>query len=303
MRPSLAALAAVLLALPVACAPASDDDPEVVRPRFGWTAGMTARVVTVSEETDQRRAAGDTLRERSAATLQVLDHPEGLRIAWTDSTTADAAELPTGPAALHAVVVSERGTFLRLEGSFDASIALRRMVRDSTQDEPPELVRLLEAALSEEAFRAAALEEWSLLVGRWAGREIEIGAIHQERSTLPFSPGGPVRTIVEWAAERRVTCDAGESGARCVRFRVRTAFDADDLVRSFRTQRAAAEGPEIWLDGITIIAVVVETQYLVAEEATLRPHRIDAEMRRTFRFGDEETHSLVRRRTRFTYPP
>jgi hypothetical protein len=293
-------LLALVAAAQTACAPEVRPDPDVVHPRFGWTAGMTARVVTESEEFDRRPVAGDTLRERSVATLLVLDHPEGLEIVWDDSARADAAELPSGAEALGGIVVSKRGTFIDLQGDFEASQAMRRLMQETVGN--PELLAVMEAAFTDEAFRSAAIEEWSLLVGRWAGREIAFGEIHQERSTVPFSPGGPVRTIVEWAAEGRVPCDDGESDARCVRFRVRTAYDVDDLGRSFRVQRAAAGGPEPWLDQVTMILVVVETRYVVAEEATLRPRHIDAEMSRSFQFGDRETSSVERRRTRFIYP-
>ncbi|HEX2210681.1 MAG TPA: hypothetical protein VHG93_23570 [Longimicrobium sp.] len=283
-------------------------DPNVVSPRFAWTPGTRAWVTTEREEFQRRPLSPDTTRERSRSSLRVQRHRDGLRIVHHDSAAGEHADMPQlpprGATVLGGLVVSRRGTFVRLEGAAEASAELRRVVRDSLRRVPDEAVRLMEELVSEEALLDGARQYWALLVGRWAGREIAIGEIHEERGLIasPVGMGAKVRTTTEWAAEGRVPCTAGEREARCVRFRVRSATDPADLARNYRQMRSAlGSTPEV--DATDYIVVHAGTTYLITEEATLRPHRIEDEAFLSIRVGDAEVTVVERQTTRFTYAP
>ena len=282
--------------------------PNVVRPRFAWTPGTVAWVETERVEFQRRPVSPDTTRERSQSSFRVQRHRDGLRMVYHDSAAGERAGMPQvpprGAPVLGGLVVGPRGTFVRLEGVAEASDSLRRVVRDSLRRVPEEAVRLMEELVSEEALLDGARQYWALLVGRWAGREIAIGEVHEERGLMasPVGMGAKVRTTTEWAAEGRVPCTEGEREARCVRFRVRSATDPADLARNYRQMRSAlGSTPEI--DATDYIVVHAGTTYLITEEATLRPHRIEEEAFLSIQVANDEVTVLERQTTRFTYAP
>jgi hypothetical protein len=123
----------------------------------------------------------------------------------------------------------------------------------------------------------------------------------QAEATVQFLPATRARQEVRFSARRRVPCAAGEREARCVELLLRAIPEADAVARA-EAEAVAAMGPAAGVDAGEVREVAAEAEALVvAEPATLVPHRLVWTKRLRVVWGTKEGLASAEREDRSEY--
>jgi hypothetical protein len=277
----LAALALAATARAEAPAPAEPaHGPEVVSLRFAWPAPLDA-AVTYRHTRIRSGAPRSTFVARYRSRAEPEPGGDGLRI-LTSGTTWEG-DLPFPPAVARNAIraservvmrVSEDGEFAGLDGAGAMRPVLERLF-ENAKVPPAQSERAV--ALAEAAMRSEAEETWNLAVGFWTGADLELGEAYVTRSEgeLPFAPGVPASSAVEFTVRRKVPCAAGERAARCVEVTLRSTPDRAAIERAAKALLGRLAGADRELPERAREGLAVESELLlVTEPATLRPYRL-----------------------------
>lgn len=324
MTVRLALLAVTLTGFSAAHAaaePAPDESEATIPLRFAWPAGLDVRV----ESTQERARQSDGKSADSVATvryrMRTQPHDEGLRVSYADyevvasSPRPEAAPLAEMEATLQrlgavlpSLVVSPDGELLRVDGLEPLQQQLQQLVDGLLEKAPalPEGLRtLLRSATTEEALTARAAEDWNMHVGTWHGADFEPGSLYELETSEPLALLGnaamPMR--FEFSLEEFVPCHAGAAAPQCVVLVMDSAADPDTVRQLISGVLQGIPG-EARIDSLEVAHHV----RLVAEPATLLPHRLEFEKRveATVRGPDgslQPARQRERRTVDYTYAP
>ena len=316
-----ASLAFALLCLGAGAAVAAGQDTpataDTINLRFGWHAGMEARVETTRLHV---RTAEDTDSVVGSAQymMHVGPHPSGFLVSYDNFVFPVTAD--TGQAALAAslaeqaaamvpkVVVDSAGAFVGIE---DVETVRARLDTLMTQvlepDEAAAARETIATMVTEDALAGLAAQEWNALVGRWASADLVVGERYgfEEQAALPLIPGAVVTMLSEFSVERRVPCVEGDAAEDCVEIRLVSRPDpaaVTELLARFTEQLMATPGLGLAFESFEMQNELV----LITEPAALRPHRMQLSkgMKGVFSADGErsEVSQSELRTYRYTYP-
>jgi hypothetical protein len=247
MNPTRLAVALALAATaPLA---AQEGSGETIPLRFGWEPGMQAEIDY--EQVRVRRMGSESDSARLAATyrMDVSAHAGGLAIDYSGMRwTALAPPIPrTGRfyeaqarvrGARPRSVVSRAGAFLRAEGEEQVAARTRPALEpllagvDASMRESARA--LLAAALQPGVLRHAARDEWNVMVGLWAGKELEVGEPYtmENESRSPVFENVTIPIHVTLRIVGRTRCTPQDAEARCVEMELVSAPDQEMMARA-----------------------------------------------------------------------
>ena len=219
--------------------------------RFAWPVGMAARVDQEWTRMQVGPQRSDSISVRSNYRLTVSAHPKG-RLIQADSfrmTSAPAAttsrragdvdpqQLLTRLGSVQpSYVVSTEGEFVGIEGVERTKRVLDSLLAPMLREmanAPPQLKALLQNVTSEQAFTAAAAQEWNALAGTWVGAVWEVGEVYEASTDepSPMIPGLKVPMRHEFSAAERVQCTDVETARRCIRLEMTSEPDSAELLK------------------------------------------------------------------------
>ena len=258
---------------------------DTVSLRFGWTAGLEARIETTRFQ-EQVSGSADTMSGSARYRMRVEPHGRGLLISYDDfefPASADTTEAAQRSALAEQaatmvpkVVVDSAGAFVGIE---DVEAVRQRldslMVRMLEPDEAAAAREMLTKLVTEEALAGLAAQEWSAIVGRWAGADLELGREYEfeEEAALPLMPGTSVPMLATFAVERRTSCRDGGSDEDCVEIRLAARADpaaVQQILAQFAERLLATPGLGIAFESFEMTNELM----LITEPSTLRPQRL-----------------------------
>ena len=272
--------------------------------RFAWPDPLEARV-------DFRRTRREPGRPESVFSARFVTRAAraGERIRISTRGTSWSGDLPFPPGfadqAMRASeqvieVLDARGRFVGLEG-VEAMHPVLSKILDLAEVPPDRAERAIELALA--AMRSDTEELWNVQAGFWIGADLEVGETYamQAEAAVPFLPATRARQEVRFSARRRVPCAAGETEPRCVELLLRATPEAAAVAR-VEGEAVAALGPGARVDAAEIREVEAEAEALVvAEPATLAPHRLVWTKRLRVVWGTKDGLESVEREDRSEY--
>ncbi|HEX6910460.1 MAG TPA: hypothetical protein VF142_08695 [Longimicrobium sp.] len=315
IRIALAALA--LVAAPLA---AQDEAADTVQLRFGWQPGMRAEVEMAQVRIRDTEARRDSVRMASSYRMQVAGHPEGLAVTyahvrWTDVPDDAGPEIrrlfdamaASGSGGRARNIVTRGGEFVRVEGAEETArevtAALEPLFAEVDEAGLANLRQMLSGMISPEALSAAAADEWNALVGAWVDADLEVGAVYALESSFqaPVFPGVEIPVSLQFQVEGWTPCTEtdGDGEEPCVALVMISQPDAEVVAGAVRGILEQA-GLPVEEAGDLFAPLAVETFVsLVAEPATLRPHRL--EIQRVVTGSDEEDAPMQTDTRVYTY--
>jgi hypothetical protein len=277
-------------------------EPPGVPLRFGWPAGLHARVgVEVRDGSVTGPLAG-------AASYELSTTPtgEGLRVEFHDVRVLQPFALGELPAPVveqlallrPALRIDREGHLL---GLLDAPARIAQALQALAAD--PEHVELLRKRATPEALEAEAAQAWHDLVEFWAGERLEVGRSYWLRNVapLPVLGGVEVELVTTYKLQPGVPCDEYDPAHACVLLTIHIEPDAASLSATVRrlNQAAynAAGGKNLQLVP-HIEAVEASTHLeLITEPGTLLPRRL-TRVRRSLRQVNDAGELREERRLR-----
>lgn len=291
-----------LLLLALLPAPCAAQVPDSVELRFAWPIGTTVDVH--ASRWRARTGQADTLDVAARYRIEVQAHAQGRLIRY--SNLALDANAEPGAASVEAAleriagllpsyIVGADGEFIRLHDLSAYRRGVERLVRDIAGE--PEMasriLTLLQPMLSEQALTATVAREWDMLVGLWAGADLEVGAVYEyeDRSYVPLAPDVPIPMIAEFSVAERLACPAA-TRRRCVRIEHISTVDEDSVARAVRAvleRFTAGSGVALKIDDFEIENLLE----LVTEPTTLLPHtaRLSNSVRLRFTGGGRSSRA------------
>ncbi len=271
-------------------ATAQDDspaaEPEVVELHFSWPAGLSAHATTSksrSRTTDQTSTqssnssfsftvepVGENLRVNFAdPTFELSGDTESISVEAQAELTAQIADL------IPDYLVTSAGEYVGIEDLPRFQQALQKFLQEILSAEDGVSDQLTGTLTSEAFLNFKTAEQWNIIVGTWAGGELEFGAEYSFSSREPVSimPGQTVLMNYTFAVLRRLDCSRGGTQRDCVELEMRSEADAADtekMIQLLIDQLAKGESPE--LPAFEDFSVE-NTILLVTEPAGLIPHR------------------------------
>jgi hypothetical protein len=245
----LAPVAALAQGAPKKAEPA----PDVAKLTFAWPASVRARVEGERYRERNRDGKRDTSVARLSYRMTAEREGEEYVIRFDDF------ELPAAPGGLSSQAsfvhqigslvpsyrVSSAGEFKRLEQSEAMRVVLDSMIASlMPKDQPPspQLKQFVTTMTSDEVLAASAAQEWNLLVGTWAGAELEVGQAYvtSGEEPVPLFQNANVRFDYEFAVLRRLSCDsvAAPTARDCVELQMVSKPDSAamrQLIERFTT--------------------------------------------------------------------
>lgn len=317
MKPYFAAAAA---ALALASAPLAAQT-KAVPLRFGWEPGMRAQVETEQVRVRDIEGVRDSVRMASTYRLEVKDHPQGLAVTYADMRWTELPDMApdlgrifeamgrTSTGGRGRMIISDGGEFLRVDGTEALAQELRAALEPMLAEvDDAGLSRLRETAssmLSPGTLTATAADEWNALVGAWVDADLEMGEVYALESSFrsPVFGNVEIPLALTFRLEGRTACaEAGaEAGGamRCVRLVMESTPEpgaVSDALRGFM-ERAGLSADEA---EALFAQMAMETRVtLVAEPATLRPHRM--QVHRVITTGEEDDAPMQVETRTFTY--
>jgi hypothetical protein len=301
IRIALAALA--LVAAPLA---AQEEATDTVQLRFGWQPGMRAEVEMEQLRIRTTDGRVDSTRIASTYRLEVDEHPEGLALTYSDMryTGLPKSADPQLRRLLEALagsssggrgrsIVSREGDFVRVEGAEELArevmAALEPLFAEMDGAGLENVRQMLAGMVSPEALDASAADEWNALVGAWIDADLEVGGVYGLESSFqsPAFPGVEIPVTLEFQVEGWTPCvdGAAEGAEPCVALVMISLPDPRAVGEAVGGFLAQAGVPREEMEGLFAQLAVETFITLVAEPATLRPHRL--EIQRVVSAGDE----------------
>lgn len=239
----------------------------IVALRFEWPRDLKADVEFEQARTQTGQApSGGRVRGK----LAVRGRGSGIAAryhGWT-GTGADGAALLRASEKL-VIVAGEDGRTVEVEGVAAAAEALGRIPPFSDPSPQMQEVRALAPTILEKGVR----ESWAMLVGFWAGNDLELGQDYESDSVVPVPavPGATLRLKVDVRAVRRAACP-GRPDRWCVELWMRSRPDPEDAIRLVNAlvERVGAAQAGAVGDLTTVTEVT-----LLTEPSTLTPHRLE----------------------------
>ena len=311
-----AAVALAFVAAPLAAQPGG-----IVRLNFDWKPGMRAEVEYEQVRLRTARGEVDSLRVASTYRMDVSAHPGGFAIGysgtrWTELRATDAvlgryyeALARTASGGRGRVLITSGGLFLRMEdaqsiaGEVDQALAPLLELGDG-----PEVrnIRQVAATLaSPQVLNTLAEEEWSALVGAWAGGALRIGEPQTVTSSFqtPVFPGVTIPVRLQFRAAGRVRCTPDDAQERCVKLELSSTPDREVMARAMHDflERAGAPFEEAQAIFAQLNAQAFIT--LHTEPQTLRPHFLEYRRVLNANPGENAVSQMDTRTFRFRYVP
>jgi hypothetical protein len=207
-------------------------------------------------------------------------------------------------------VVDSTGNLVRVKGIAQLRTQVQSLMApggDSLETAPVEVQAMLETALSEPALTDRARQEWDLVVGMWAGSDLEPGALYQMESEepIPLLAGTSVPMEFQFQVSEPRSCTEAMDSPSCVELEMVSTPDPEAVRRvvgDLLGKIARAGQPQVE-------RLVLENRVtLLAEPATLLPYRLRVEKRVTgsMRTGDgasQPMSSVDERVSVYTYLP
>jgi len=324
--PALATLVLLLLvASPTAASePAVEPPaavPDSVQFGFAWPIGLKAQVTYAASRTQSHR--GPTpLRWRVRYSVEVQQAGEQLLLRHADFAfdTDSKPEVPEFDPRLAAVLdkeaglnpdylVTRAGEFAGLHDLPAFQAGVRSLLSDllPQQDMPAGLSELLKVATSEDVATAKIAADWDLIVGYWAGSEMEIGVEYVAERVAPHAvvPNEEVRMRSTFAALRRVDCSRGGTPRRCVELEIRSTTDTAWVQPIPELFMSELVSPELSLKAGVRDMQIEDVVRLVTEPDGLIPHSLTR--RKTVRSvvsadGNETIERVDQRESTYSYP-
>lgn len=315
-------IALSVLALVAAPLAAQEESADTVQLRFGWQPGMRAEVEMEQVRIRDTETGRDSVRMASTYRLQVAEHPEGLAVTYADmrwtEVPGDAgpeirrlfdamAASSSGGRARN--VVTRGGEFVRVEGAEETArevmAALEPLFAEVDEAGLANLRQMLAGMVSPEALSASAADEWNALVGAWVDADLEVGAVYALESSFqaPVFPGVEIPVSLQFQVEGWTQCaetDGGGDGEEpCVALVMISQPDAEVVAGAIRRFLEQAGLPVEEADDLFAQLAVETFVSLVAEPATLRPHRL--EIQRVVTGGEGEDAPMQTDTRVFTY--
>ncbi len=235
--------------------------------RFDWPRDLTADVEFAQARTQTGQApSGGRVRGK----LAVRGRGSGIAAryhGWA-GTGADGAALLRASEEL-VIVAGADGRSVEVEGVAAAAESFGRIPPFSDPSPQMQKVRALAPAILEKGVR----ESWAMLVGFWAGNDLELGQAYESDSVVPVPavPGATLRLKVDVRAVRRAACP-GRPDRACVELWMRSRPDPEDasrLVHALAERVGAAQA------GAAGDLTTVTEVTLLTEPSTLTPHRLE----------------------------
>jgi hypothetical protein len=306
---------------------AQQSRPDTVALRFGWPAGMSARVLQDWSRIQSRSGRRDSTHVVTSYRLRVAAHPKG-RLIQTDSFQVVVAPSVAGQAAgveqllarmgsfTPSYVVSKDGEFVGVEGLAQMKSALDSLFAPMLAElagAPAAARQLLTAATSAEALTASAAQGWNALAGTWVGADWEVGEVYAASADepIPVMPGVTIKMSYEFSAAERVACPGAAKSAvpRCVRLEMRSEPDSAAM-RTMISELLGKVAPEARAQIAAFGQMRSENSVtLIADPRDLRPYRLEVVTSITVTSeatATEPSQSMTRvdrRVTRYTHAP
>jgi hypothetical protein len=238
---------------------------EVVKLGFGWPAKLGADVTYRWTRTSTGKPAqGVTVVGR----LNAAAEGETVRVelgSWRRDPSVPASATPPVAPQKVANIVDKKGALLRVDGDAPA------------------------------LAKASAARTWQMLVGSWAGAELEVGKEYETTTEgpVPVVPGGKLKSTLRFRAERLLACP-GRPAVRCVELKLRSEPDRRSLAKlvAAMTAQSGAKADltktdlkSAGLEGGEEVTLVTEPDRLipyrlaVTKTVELRPSAADPERR------------------------
>jgi hypothetical protein len=305
---------------------AQKSQPDKVALRFGWPAGMSARVLQDWSRIQSRGGRRDSTQVVTSYRLRVAAHPKG-RLIQADSfrvVTPSGTSQPPGVEQLLArmgsftpsYVVTADGEFVGVEGLAQMKAALDSLFAPmlaELEGAPPAARQLLTAATSAEALTASAAQGWNVLAGTWVGADWEVGEVYaaSAEEPIPVLPGVTVKMSYEFSAAERVDCPgtAKSAARRCVRLEMLSEPDSAAM-RTMISELMNKVAPEARAQVAAFGQMRSENSVtLIADPRDLRPYRLEVvknisiATQATPTEPAESVTRVDRRVTQYTYAP
>jgi hypothetical protein len=276
--------------------------PDVVVLAFGWPNGLGADVTYQSKRTKKSIPVFDI---SFAMRMNVTAEGDMFRVAyrnWKKDPSGNPAGGMAAPSLENiATIVDKKGAFVRVDGGLsgkDAAGVAATVSARGGKDPAPEVTKQV-AQMVPMLFRQNTENTWQMLVGTWAGGELEIGADYETdaEGPVPLLPGETMKQKLYLRAERRLDCP-GNPGKRCVELRLRQEPDRESMAKvvekigaKFGTKGLGAEAGDISAS---------EEFTLITEPERLIPYRLDV-TKTVGKLGAPESAQVDRTTWTFVY--
>lgn len=254
--------------------PKTKAKPDQVVLVFGWAEGLAA---DVSYQRSRAKKGTPTRNLSRTARLTVATEGKTLRVAyrdWKQSSTGGAAAV-TELQIMNKMttIVDKKGDFVRIDGTIPPDEALRVAAGSGYKpttgaDTTKQLAQAIPVLAQKDLERT-----WQMLVGSWAGAEMEIGAEYEttDEAPVPLLPGTSLKATNRFGAERRFDCPRNPA-RKCVELWLRHEPDGESLKKV--AEKLAAKFGALGLGDLGDFGVVEEIT-LVTEPDRLIPHRLE----------------------------
>ncbi|MCG2593977.1 hypothetical protein LZ009_14440 [Ramlibacter sp. XY19] len=255
---------------------------------FAWPDGLRATVHQVKSKTkDPGTPGAQTTQVAMTYPMTAARNDKGFvvtfgKLAFEDSLLASMApaervqfETMT-QAGLPAMQVSPAGEFLAIHDLPLFRATLRAAMLPLAPKGDATLDRFMEQFVSEPLLTGLAANDWGLIVGNWAGNQLEPGATYRASysAALPLVSGPAIKMVARFTLVRSLPCTRGGVARDCVELEMNTVPDAADMARAIQDwMKALASDATAQVRQPEVKDLDLRTSLrLVTERATLIPH-------------------------------
>lgn len=313
-------LLSAVLALAAAAPLAAQQEGETVPLRFGWEPGMRAEVDFEQVRVLRKGSHSETSRLRASYRMDVSAHADGLAIdysnmRWTELPQPEPdvgrfyeAVVRVTHGARPRSVVSPAGVFLGVEGAeqvaAQTSQALQPLLAGVSASVRPTARAMIAAGLDPGSLRLAAADEWNLMVGTWAGKDLEMGDLYTMESSFrsPLFNGATIPIHAELRVVKRVACTEQEVEERCVEMELSSAPDQEMVARAYNDFLERSGAPEEEVQAAFSQLRIQSSFRIRADPRTLRPYYLQAVRNASGDPGADAIRQTETRTFRFRYP-
>lgn len=317
---------------PAEIQPGSEPEPEteleaeaeVVNLIFAWPPGLEASVTTTQT---RDRTVGDTPTKSSMTlrySFQTASEGETLRLDFADASLEISSDSEPAMKSLQTEMtariaelmpsysVTKAGEFVGIHDLAAFQRNLRETLASAFEEFDPEAVQqamqVVDAMTTEAVLASKAAEEWNVIVGAWAGGELEVGAeyVFSSKEPVAMFPGEEILMNYTFSANGFAPCRRGGEELRCVELEMRSTADPEDTGRMIEGFLSKFAGEALQATPVFTSLEVENVISVLTEPATLVPHSslTTKTIRGTLSIGGEEDHieQVETREDRYAYP-